>query len=68
MPTEICPDCKHSQENNLHGFDQNDAWLEDDPTSESGYRLVHSGSCTYCRFCNPGLFEAVARRDHEGII
>ena len=26
---EVCRDCGHSLENNLHGFDQNDAWLDD---------------------------------------
>jgi hypothetical protein len=48
---EVCRDCGHSLENNLHGFDQNDAWLDDQD------HLVHSGHCTYCRFCNPRIFE-----------
>jgi hypothetical protein len=50
--TSKCPDCGHSLENNLHGFDQNDAWIEDD-------KLIHSGHCTYCRECNPGIFKPV---------
>lgn len=52
-----CPDCGHSLENNSHGFDQNDGYLEDDPMSESGYKLIHSGRCTYCKECNPRLKE-----------
>lgn len=48
----LCPDCKHSLENNLHGFDQND-WTID----ETGTKLVYLGSCTYCKICNPRLKE-----------
>lgn len=40
-----CLMCKHSLENNMHGFDQNDAYLD-----ENG-KLVHSGRCTYCKIC-----------------
>lgn len=53
-----CSSCGHSLRDNQHGFDQNDAYLEDDSTSEAGYKLVHSGRCTYCKYCNPGILEA----------
>jgi ferredoxin len=53
---DACPDCKHSLEDNMHGFDQNDGWLEEDSFSPTGYRLVHSGRCTYCKECNPRIF------------
>ncbi len=43
---EMCNLCHHSLENNSHGFDQNDAWME-------GYKLVHSGFCSYCKICYP---------------
>jgi len=49
--TKSCPDCRHSLKNNEHGFDQNDADMDGDV-------LVHSGQCTYCRECNPKMFEA----------
>ena len=48
--SNMCGWCGHSLENNSHGFDQNDGWMEGD-------KLVHSGQCTYCRDCNPILFE-----------
>jgi len=41
----ICELCSHSLDNNLHGLDQNDAWLDEDGT------LVHGGICTYCKIC-----------------
>lgn len=53
QPTPIkqnCNLCNHTLENNNHGFDQNDAWLEGD-------KLIHSGKCTYCIYCNPRLKE-----------
>lgn len=56
MSNENCDLCNHSLADNQHGFDQNDAWMEEDTGSETGYKLVHSGSCTYCRICNPRLF------------
>ena len=46
----ICGLCGHSLENNIHGFDQNDAHMEGD-------KLVHHGTRTYCRKCNPGIFK-----------
>ena len=54
MPAKKCKDCGHSLRNNLHGFDQNDAFLDGD-------KLVHSGSCTYCRVCNPVLDEVLRK-------
>lgn len=51
MSEKLCPDCKHSLEDNNHGFDQNDGFLD-----ENG-ELVHSGRCTYCRICNPRIFQ-----------
>lgn len=51
VQVQECPDCHHSLKENNHGFDQNDGWIEGD-------KLVHSGSCTYCRICNPRIFEA----------
>lgn len=44
---ELCPSCKHSLKNNLHGLDQND--IEMDENGEAH----HVGSCTYCSVCNP---------------
>lgn len=55
---KTCPLCKHTLEDNLHGFDQNDAWME-------GEKLVHSGSCTYCKFCNPVFSEALAKAEKK---
>jgi hypothetical protein len=46
-----CPFCGHLLENNDHGLDQNDATLNE------LYEFVHSGSCTYCRVCNPEIFQ-----------
>jgi hypothetical protein len=46
----ICNLCGHTLVNNSHGFDQNDAHMEGD-------ELIHHGRCTYCRFCNPSIFE-----------
>lgn len=51
---EHCNLCQHSLEGNSHGFDQNDAWLEDDPLSETGYKVVHGGVCSYCKVCRRG--------------
>ncbi len=48
----VCPDCKHLLENNPHGFDQNDGWLEWDSDGEP--KLIHSGRCTYCKECRAG--------------
>lgn len=42
-----CPNCGHSLINNEHGIDQNDFVLGED----NEYHLT--GSCTYCRDCNP---------------
>lgn len=42
---EICEMCDHSLVGNDHGFDQNDADI-----NENG-DLVHSGKCTYCSEC-----------------
>lgn len=47
---EFCDMCGHSLTNNNHGFDQNDGHMD-------GEKLVHSGSCTYCRICNPEIFK-----------
>ena len=44
-----CSLCGHSLENNQHGLDQNDSEL-----SDKG-ELRHSGSCTYCKECNPSM-------------
>jgi hypothetical protein len=46
----ICPDCKHALAGNMHGFDQNDGYLD------TNGKLAHSGRCTYCRICNPQIF------------
>lgn len=47
VPTpDVCPSCRHSLKDNMHGFDQNDAWMDGD-------KLIHSGRCTYCAICNP---------------
>lgn len=53
VKADMCPDCKHSLKDNMHGFDQNDAHME-------GNKLVHHGTCTYCRECNPKIFEEKA--------
>ena len=49
-PMGTCADCKHSMEGNNHGFDQNDGYMDGD-------KLIHSGACTYCRVCNPHIFQ-----------
>lgn len=41
----ICNLCGHSLDGNAHGFDQNDADIDDDGN------LFHSGRCTYCKKC-----------------
>lgn len=46
----VCEWCGHTLEDNLHGFDQCDADMD-------GETLVHSGRCTYCKICNPGLYD-----------
>lgn len=47
----VCPDCKHSLKDNLHGPGQNDfEW-------DSEGNMSHCGRCTYCRECNPRIFE-----------
>lgn len=47
-PPKVCVLCHHSLEDNQHGFDQNDAEV-------AGEQLVHSGTCTYCKICNPRM-------------
>lgn len=42
---EICTLCGHELENNKHGFDQNDAYIDENN------ELIHSGRCTYCKVC-----------------
>lgn len=49
---ETCNLCGHTLKDNSHGFDQNDAWMDGD-------KLVHSGSCTYCKICNPHWAEQI---------
>lgn len=39
-----CDLCDHTLVGNLHGFDQNDGWIEGD-------KFIHSGHCTYCKIC-----------------
>lgn len=51
LMNDICSLCQHSMENNIHGFDQND-YYED----EHG-EFKHTGSCTYCKECNPRFKE-----------
>lgn len=61
VPSEhppICISCGHSLDDNNHGFDQNDGYLDGD-------KLVHSGSCTYCRDCNPILAAALDRHAEQ---
>jgi hypothetical protein len=50
--SNVCALCDHSLVDNLHGFDQNDAWME-------GGKLIHSGTCTYCKECNLILEEVI---------
>lgn len=54
----FCCDCGHTLKDNQHGFDQNDAHMEGD-------KLIHSGRCTYCKFCNPNLNEF---KDSETVV
>lgn len=53
MHEERCNMCDHWMENNSHGFDQNDGHVEYNSDREP--RLIHSGTCTYCKECNPYL-------------
>lgn len=48
-----CEFCGHDLEGNNHGPDQND--YDYDPNLDN---FIHSGSCTYCKECNPQLKKA----------
>lgn len=48
-----CRDCKHIKVDNQHGFDQNDGVLV-------GNTIVHSGFCTYCKYCQAETRRTVA--------
>lgn len=52
-----CPLCGHSLENNNHGIDQNDVFLDEDN------EFKHTGSCTYCVECNPRLKELAKQKE-----
>lgn len=54
----ICTLCGHTLKNNKHGFDQNDGYLQGD-------KLIHNGTCTYCKFCNPIFADALAKAEKE---
>jgi len=47
--SKICSFCGHSLVNNPHGLDQNDVFMDGD-------KLIHSGSCTYCKHCRAGNY------------
>ena len=49
MMKGVCGLCKHSLEDNAHGFDQDDGYMD-----ERG-KFVHSGFCKYCVVCTPAL-------------
>lgn len=51
MMETICPYCNHNMENNRHGWDQNDFGLD------ANGEFQHTGTCTYCKVCNPRLAE-----------
>jgi len=53
-----CSLCGHSLKDNLHGFDQNDGVMQGD-------RLVHTGTCTYCKFCNPTFRKALEKAERK---
>ena len=55
LKPKVCDLCGHPLENNSHGFDQNDAYMDGD-------KLVHSGHCTYCKYCT-GNFEGFANAE-----
>lgn len=42
---DYCDICGHSLEDNPHGFDQNDGYID-----EEG-KLILYGTCTYCKVC-----------------
>lgn len=44
-----CDMCGHFLANNSHGLDQNDVSMDENEI------VTHSGSCTYCKECNPRL-------------
>lgn len=46
-----CDICNHSLENNNHGFDQNDGYMNEND------ELVLYGTCTYRKICNPVIFK-----------
>lgn len=47
---KTCPYCGHYFEDNIHGIDQNDMQYD---SSDGEYK--HTGTCTYCKKCNPVL-------------
>ena len=49
---KTCGFCGHYLENNSHGIDQNDVYYD---STDGDYK--HTGSCTYCKECNPRLKE-----------
>ena len=44
-----CDICHHTLDNNRHGLDQNDGYIDDEGN------LILYGTCTYCGFCNGRL-------------
>jgi hypothetical protein len=52
---EICKMCGHTLTDNIHGFDQNDGYID------SIGDFVHNGTCTYCKICaNPPAVAAAS--------
>lgn len=50
---QFCGMCNHTLKDNNHGFDQNDAYLNEEN------EVCHYGSCTYCKYCNPRVCPAL---------
>jgi len=58
MSKGTCKNCGHSLTNNSHGPDQNDMYMDGD-------RLCFTGTCTYCKECNPVFAAALAKAEKE---
>lgn len=62
MKENVCSNCGHSLENNLHGPDQNDFYYDAEKDE-----YVACGSCTYCRECNPKLKAAETANERSEV-
>jgi hypothetical protein len=54
VTNDLCFNCGHSFVGNVHGPDQNDMYMDE------LNKLQFTGTCTYCRTCNPRIFDKEA--------